>query len=104
MFCWELLTADKGLALQVATSHRLWIVVTAAIAIVGLALDLGQGAAAYWVVDSLLRQMEKDNTDKGSYNGKSFASRSNLYFFFGKAILMPIAAASIVILLFLMVL
>lgn len=103
VFCWGLFTADKGLAQNVAVHHRIWIVVTAAIAILGLLFDLLQAIVGYWVANRLRRKMETNNQTMGFYNYNSLLYRSQTFFFAGKSILMPIAAASIIILLFIMV-
>src|ERR1700691_5325613 len=58
VFCWGLFTADKGLALDVSNRHHNWIVITAAIAVLGLILDLLQAIAAYWVANRLRLEME----------------------------------------------
>jgi len=104
VFCWGLFTADKGLAQDVATHHRLWIVITAAIAVLGLLFDLLQAIVAYWVANQLRRQMEEKDSDHAAYSYKSLLYRSQTFFYFGKAALMPIATGSIIILLFVMVL
>lgn len=104
VFCWGLLTADKGLALDVAAHHRVWIVVTASIAVLGLFFDLLQAVVGYWVPNRLRREMECKNLAAGFYDYTSLPYRSQSYFFIGKAILMPVAAASIIVLLFMMVL
>jgi len=103
VFCWGLFTADKGLAQDVASHHRLWIVITAAIAVLGLLFDLLQALVAYWVANRLRRKMEHDDLDQAPYSYDSFLYRSQTFFFFGKAALMPIATASIIVLLFVMV-
>jgi hypothetical protein len=103
VFCWGLFSADKGLPQEVALRHRLWIVTTAAIAILGLLLDLLQAVVAYWVANRLRRYMELKNLPKAPYPYKSVLYRSQTFFFAGKAILMPAATASIIVLLFAMV-
>jgi len=103
VFCWGLFTADKGLAQEVASRHRLWILITAAIAIMGLLCDLLQAVVAYWVANRLRRDMERKNVAKAPYPYQSTLYRSQTFFFATKAILMPIATASIVALLFVMV-
>src|SRR6267154_1832626 len=66
VFCWGLFTADKGLALDVANRHRDWIVITAAIAVLGLIFDLLQAIVAYWVANSLRLQMEENQQGTGT--------------------------------------
>jgi hypothetical protein len=102
VFCWGLLTADKGLARDVAVAHRHWIAVTAAIAILGLSFDLFQAIVGYWVPSRLLQNMEENNLATSFYDYTSLVYRSSTFFFVGKAILMPVAAASIAILIFFM--
>lgn len=104
VFCWGLLTAENGLAHDVAVAHRLWIVVTAAIAILGLTFHLFQAIVGYWVPSRLLQEMEEQNQATSVYDYTSWVYRSNTFFFIGKAILMPIAAASIIVLLIFMLL
>jgi hypothetical protein len=103
VFCWGILSADKGLPHDVASNHRLWIVVTAAIAVLGLLFDLLQAVVAYWVANRLRRYMELKNLPKAPYPYRSMLYRSQTFFFAGKAILMPVATASIIVLLFAMV-
>src|ERR1017187_4506121 len=67
VFCWGLFTADKGLAQDVANRHRTWIVVTAAVAVLGLLMDLSQAIVAYWVANRLRRQMEVENAAQKPY-------------------------------------
>jgi len=104
VFCWGLFTADKGLAQNVAVSHRIWIVVTAAIAVTGLLFDLLHAIVAYRVADRLRLEMEDDDKTMAPYPSDDLLYRSQTFFFTGKAILMPVATISIIILLFVMVL
>lgn len=83
--------------------HPIWIVVTAAIAVLGLLFDLLQAAVAYRVANRLRSEMERDDLSSKPYPYKSLLYRSQTFFFYGKSILMPVAAASIIILLFVMV-
>ncbi|HEY6349672.1 MAG TPA: hypothetical protein VI636_09705 [Candidatus Angelobacter sp.] len=103
LFCWGLFSADKGLPHDVAVHHPLWIVVTAAIAVLGLLFDLLQAAVAYRVANRLRSDIERDQFKPKFYPYQSLLYRSQTFFFYGKSILMPVAAASIVILLFVMV-
>lgn len=104
VFCWGLFTADKGLAQDVAVHHRIWIVITAAIAVAGLLFDLLQAIVSYWVADRLRHEMEQDDVAMKPYPYDDLLYRSQTFFFAGKAILMPVATASIIVLLFIMVL
>jgi len=103
VFCWGLFTADKGLAQDVAAHHRFWIVITAAVAVLGLLFDLLQAVVAYWVANRLRDEMEQEDRAKAPYPYKSMLYRSQTFFFAGKAILMPVATGSIIVLLFVMV-
>jgi hypothetical protein len=103
VFCWGLFTADKGLASNVASYHRRWIVITAAIAVSGLLCDFLQAIVSYWVANRLRRKMEDLDADRIPYPYESLLYRSQTLFFATKAILMPVAAGSIIILLFIMV-
>jgi hypothetical protein len=103
VFCWGLFTADKGLAQDVANRHRTWIVITAAVAVLGLLMDLFQAIVAYWVANRLRRQMEVENAAQKPYPYESWLYRSQTWFFAGKSVLMPAAAISIIVLLFIMV-
>ena len=103
VFCWGLFTADKGLAQDVAAHHRIWIVITAAIAVLGLLFDLLHAVAAYWVANRLRTQMERLDQAKAPYPYDDTIYRSQVVFFVGKSILMPVATVSIIVLLFLMV-
>jgi hypothetical protein len=103
VFCWGLFTADKGLAQDVAARHRIWIVITAAIAVLGLLFDLLHAVAAYWVANRLRWKMERLNQAKAPYPYGDRVYRSQTFFFLGKSILMPVATVSIIVLLFLMV-
>lgn len=103
VFCWGLFTADKGLAQDVATHHRQWIVITAAIAVLGLLFDLLQAVVSYWVANRLRFKMEQENLPKAPYPYASTLYRSQTFFFACKAILMPVATGSIIVLLFVMV-
>lgn len=103
VFCWGLFTADKGLAQDLALHHRGWIVITAAIAVLGLLFDLMQAIVAYLVADRLRFKMERENLAKAPYPYDSPLYRSQTFFFGGKSILMPVATGSIIVLLFVMV-
>lgn len=103
VFCWGLFTADKGLASNVASYHRRWIVITAVMAVLGLMCDLMQAIVSYWVANRLRRKMEDLDIDRAPYPYESLLYRSQTFFFATKAILMPIAAGSIIILLLIMV-
>jgi hypothetical protein len=103
VFCWGLFTADKGIAQDVANRHHNWIVITAAVAVLGLILDLLQAVASYWVANTLRKKMEDNNEATGEYDYTTRTYRSQTWFFVTKAILMPAAAVSIIALLFLMV-
>jgi hypothetical protein len=103
VFCWGLFAADKGLPQDVTVHHRLWIVLTAAVAVLGLMFDLLQAVVAYWVANRLRRYMERNNLSKASYPYESRLYKSQTFFFGGKAILMPLATTSILVLLFVMV-
>lgn len=103
VFCWGLFTADKGLAQSVALHHRVWVVITAAIAVLGLLIDLLQAVVAYLVADRLRSKMEREDLAKAPYPYDSILYRSQTFFFAGKAILMPVATGSIIVLLFVMV-
>jgi hypothetical protein len=103
VFCWGLFTADKGLAHDVAVRHRIWIVVTAAIAIVGLLFDLLQAVFNYWVANRLRYSMEYYSLGMAPYPYSDWRYRVQTAFFAIKSVLMPVATASIVALLFLMV-
>src|ERR1700761_1901677 len=61
VFCWGLFTADKGLASNVASYHRRWIVITAGVAVLGLLCDLLQAIVSYWVANRLRRTMEEQD-------------------------------------------
>ncbi len=104
VFCWGLFNADKGLAHDVAAQHKYWIALTAAIATVGMLFDLAQAIVGYTVARGLLRNMEERNLAAGYYDSQSLALRSLNFFFVGKSILMPVAAGSVILLLFRMVL
>ena len=104
VFCWGLFTADKGLAQDVANRHRIWIVITAAIAVLGLLFDLLQAIVSYWVANRLRYEMEQEDVAMKPYPYDDLLYRSQTFFFAGKAILMPVATISIIILLFVMVL
>ncbi|MHB1865848.1 MAG: hypothetical protein ACYCPS_06880 [Candidatus Saccharimonadales bacterium] len=80
VFCWGLFTADKGLALDVAARHRIWIVITAAIAILGLLFDLFQAVAGYWIANRLRTKMEAENQATGFYDYRSLLYRSQTFF------------------------
>jgi hypothetical protein len=103
VFCWGLFTADKGLAQDVANRHRTWIVITSAAAVMGLLTDLFQAIVAYWVANRLRRQMEVENAAQKPYPYETWLYRSQTWFFWGKSVLMPAAAISIIVLLFIMV-
>jgi len=103
VFCWGLFTADKGLAHDVATHHRIWIVVTATLAVAGLLFDLLHAVVAYWVADRLRSQMERLNQASAPYPYADRIYKSQTVFFAVKSVLMPIAAVSVVVLLFVMV-
>jgi hypothetical protein len=104
VFCWGLFTADKGIAEDVAVHHRLWVVITAATAVLGILCDLLQAGASYWVADRLRRHMEKEDAVRAPYPYNDLLYRSQAFFFVGKFILMPLATGSIIVLLFVMVL
>ena len=103
VFCWGLFTADKGLAQDVGLRHRVWIVTTAAIAVLGLLFDLVQAVVAYLVADRLRVKMEREDLAKAPYPYDSILYRLQTFFFAGKSILMPLATGSIIVLLFVMV-
>lgn len=103
VFCWGLFTAEKGLAQDVAIHHRRWIVITAAIAVLGILFDLLQAVVSYWVANRLRSQMEKADLSRAPYPYDDLLYRSQTFFFVGKSILMPLATGSIIILLFVMV-
>jgi uncharacterized membrane protein len=104
VFCWGLFTADKGLAQNVAVGHRVWIVLTATIAVLGLLFDLLQAVASYWVANRLRRKMEAENKAQEPYPYNNLLYRSQTFFFVVKSVLMPVATGSIIVLLFIMVL
>lgn len=103
LFCWGLFTADKGLAQNVADYHRLWVVATAAMAILGLLFDLLQAIVAYWVANRLRFHMERNNLAAAPYPYADKLYRSQTFFFAAKSVLMPVSAASIIALLAVMV-
>jgi hypothetical protein len=103
VFCWGLFTAEKGLAVDVANRHHNWIVITAATAVLGLIVDLLHAIAAYRVANRLRMQMEANQQATGTYDYGSLIYRSQNWFFWSKSILMPGAAVSIIVLLFVMV-
>jgi hypothetical protein len=103
VFCWGLFTADKGLAQDVGVHHRLWVVITAAIAVLGLLFDLLQALVAYLVADRLRVKMEREDLARAPYPYDNILYRSQTFFFAGKSVLMPLATGSIVALLFVMV-
>jgi hypothetical protein len=65
--------------------------------------DLLQAVVAYWVANRLRRQMEQKNQAIAPYPYASLLYRSQTFFFAVKAVLMPLATASIIVLLFVMV-
>jgi uncharacterized membrane protein len=84
--------------------HRVWIVLTATIAVLGLLFDLLQAVASYWVANRLRRKMEAENKAQEPYPYNNLLYRSQTFFFVVKSVLMPVATGSIIVLLFIMVL
>ncbi|MGA2350014.1 MAG: hypothetical protein ABSF70_06230 [Terracidiphilus sp.] len=99
VFCWGLLTADKGFAQAVCKGHSKWIILTAFVAASALFIDLMHFVFSFIVSDKLKLEMEREKLESKPYPTKSFMYRAVYVCFWTKLTLIPLAFGSVIVLL-----
>jgi hypothetical protein len=100
LFCWGLMTADKGFAQAVYQGHSKWIVLTSMGVVTALVFDLLHFVFSFIVEDNRRLEMEREKP-----HGKPHSSKGILYYaiyvcIYVKATLIPLAFISVIALLF----
>jgi len=99
LFCWGLLTADKGLAQAVYKGHPRWIVLTSIGAAAALFIDLMHFVFSFIVSDKLKLEMEREKLESKPYPTRSFMYKAVYVCFWAKLTLIPLAFGSVIVLL-----
>lgn len=100
IFCWGLMAADKGAAQAVYKAHPKWIMLTAGTAATALFIDVLHFVLSFIVSDRLKHAMEKEKVEFKAYPTESVPYKLVYIFFWLKTLLMPLAFASVLAILF----
>jgi hypothetical protein len=100
IFCWGLISADKGPAQTIYKAHPKWIMLTAGMTASSLFIDLLHFVLSFIVSDRMKRTMEKKRLEYKAYPTDSIAYKLVYWFFWLKTLLMPLAFASVLTILF----
>ena len=92
-FTWGLIISDSPLAKAIAETLKWHLLLIGFLSILTVFLDFLQYVLGYQVALRLLRSMEARGADTGDYDYKSFLWRAQNWLFYGKQILLAMAAS-----------
>jgi hypothetical protein len=100
LFCWGLVTADKGFAQTVCKTHSRWIILISIVVATALSFDLLHFVIIFLTDDKLKREMEREKLKCKPYPSTGFKYWASYVCFWMKLVLIAVAFGLVLILLF----